>query len=151
MKAGGSLAAKLGAFVFIYTGSALAAKHARGAVETSEVDVPSSVVGGAVAGLTFGAPAGVHSASMGLLRGGALGFAFGAFQYGANLVIAGLEGEADPTCPPGGSSEVVSSGAPVAAQDSESPTGGPRDLAVHLDKLAKRMDEVSRESKPLQK
>jgi hypothetical protein len=153
-KAGGSLGAKLGAFVFIYTGSYLAVRHVRSVPPSQAADVPSSVVGGALAGMVFGVPAGPHAATMGLLRGAALGFGFGVTQDIAAGVIASLEEDlvaeeaaASVAGQEGGGFDGVPGAATAALERSEAaaapatPAEEAAALASHLEALAKRMQQ----------
>jgi hypothetical protein len=135
-KAGGTLAAKVGAFAFIYSGLTLAAREFRGVAGPAEVDVPSSVAGGAVAGLVFGAPAGAYAASVGLLRGGTLGFCFGAVQFMSASAIESLENLQKKI-------EEDYAAAEAAAAAPEVGDARARELSAHLQQLAKRMSTVA--------
>lgn len=135
-KAGGTRAAKVGAFAFVYSGMTLAAREFRGVAGPAEVDVPSSVAGGAITGMVFGATAGAYAASVGLLRGGALGFGFGAVQLLSASAIESLEGL----------EKLMADDAAAAAAAAAAPAGDgtrARELATHLDQLAKRMSPVA--------
>jgi hypothetical protein len=142
IKAGGYLAAKVGAFAFVYSGMTLAARELRGVVGLADdslqgpanVDVPSSVVAGSVTGLVFGAPMGAYAASVGLLRGGALGFGFGAMQFLSASAIERLEGLDEQIAQDAAASE--------AAAKIEGDGSHTRELAAHLDQMAKRMSSV---------
>jgi len=142
IKAGGYLAAKVGAFAFVYSGMTLAARELRGMVGLADsgmdgptnVDVPSSVVAGSVTGLVFGAPSGAYAASVGLLRGGALGFGFGAMQFLSASAIERLEGLDEQIAQDAAASE--------AAEKIEGDGSHTRELAAHLDQMAKRMSAV---------
>jgi len=163
-KAGGSLGAKLGSFVFVYCGTCLAVRCVRGVPPEAPADVPSSVVGGGMAGLTFGAAAGPYAATMGLLRGAALGFSFGAAQDLTASAIASLEAQAGgetgaESSEPGhaavarrggdGGGGGVEDVADVAEAAAElTPTEAAAALAAHLEELAQRMSQPPSSSQP---
>ena len=79
-KAGGNLGVKFSGFLAVYSAAAwvhaLGVRDLRG-TPAADADVPGSVLGGAAAGLLFGAPAGARAAAVGMFQGSALKFAAG--------------------------------------------------------------------------
>mmetsp|Transcript_83500 Transcript_83500/g.162439 ORF Transcript_83500/g.162439 Transcript_83500/m.162439 type:complete len:203 (+) Transcript_83500:90-698(+) len=147
VRAGATVGVSFGIFIALYTGTAVMVRDFRNAVEKDEFDIPASVVGGGIAGLSFGLRGGPRAGAVGLAQGAALGFACGALQ---NLLIKRIRlleaaAEAEKNANAEGGASVMS----VAVDDSQTDArregqSESEELARYMESLSKRMEEVSK-------
>jgi hypothetical protein len=133
IKAGGTLGASFGLFIALYTGTSILVRDLRDAVEEDEYDIPASVLGGSVAGLTFGLRRGPRAGCVGMMQGAVLGFSFGAFQELTSTTIRQLRAAESDDSVCGDEAERE----PLNHNDA-------RDLVKYMESVSKRMEEVSK-------